>query len=177
VGDPGMEYLTLQRTRTGFLGAGTVLQAPADFPLQVQYAVACDSEWRTRQVQISLQSGLTRRELRLRTDRRQRWWFRGRELSAFRGCLDVDLGISPFTNTLPIRRLALQVGQSREISVLWVRFPELVYQPLAQIYTRLSNRLYRYENADRSFRAELEVDDLGLVIHYEGGWERVTQVF
>ncbi len=88
------------------------------------------------------------------------------------GCIDVDLGITPSTNTLPIRRLNLQVGESADVTAAWVRFPELTVEPLAQRYTRLDERRYRYESTT-GFSAELEVDELGLVVRYGDIWERV----
>jgi hypothetical protein len=78
------------------------------------------------------------------------------------------------TNTLPIRRLAPAIGESIDVTAAWVRFPELTLEPLPQRYTRLSERRYRYESNGGAFVAELEVDDAGLVITYEGGWERVA---
>jgi len=114
-----------------------------------------------------------------------RWLLSGREWSRdgvaqreqpdLADCVDVDLGISPSTNTLPIRRLNLAVGESRELTAAWVRFPELTVEPLAQRYTRLAERRYRYESIVSGFTAELEVDDLGLVINYEGIWRRVAE--
>jgi hypothetical protein len=42
--------------------------------------------------------------------------------------------------------------------------------PAVQRYTRLAESRYLYHSD--TFRAELDVDDLGLVITYEGVWER-----
>jgi hypothetical protein len=53
-----------------------------------------------------------------------------------------------------------------------VKFPGLEIQPLAQTYTRLSENRYRYESP--GFSAELHVDELGLVITYKNGWERLA---
>jgi hypothetical protein len=55
-----------------------------------------------------------------------------------------------------------------------VRFPELTIEPLPQRYIRLADWRYRYESAGGAFVAEIEVDDLGLVTHYEGGWRRIA---
>jgi uncharacterized protein len=96
------------------------------------------------------------------------------EIPAVAGCLDVDLAFSPATNILPLRRLDLAVGESREMTAAWVRFPDLSIEPLAQRYTRLDERRVRYENRDGSFTAELEVDELGLVVSYPPLWERVA---
>jgi hypothetical protein len=86
----------------------------------------------------------------------------------------VDLGFSPSTNTLPIRRLGLAVDDSAEVRAAWVRFPQLTVEPLPQRYTRLGPDRYLYESLASDFRAELEVDDLGLIVRYPGVWERAA---
>lgn len=173
ISEPGMEYLTLSRAGLQLRGAGTVIQLLAGLPFRVQYEVFCDDSWRTRRAVVEQWSGDQRYTLHLSADSRGRWFSEGQRLTHLDGCVDVDLGITPFTNTLPIRRLKLAVGQSQEIRAAWVRFPELKAQPLAQRYTRLAQNRYLYENADNSFSAELEVDEQGLVITYATGWERV----
>jgi len=101
------------------------------------------------------------------------WRSSGRELRELHGCEDVDLALTPATNTLPIRRLNLQVGRSESVIAAWVKFPELTVQPLSQHYTRLGKDTYRYES-NTGFSAEIGVDDLGLVTTYPGGWERIA---
>ena len=89
-----------------------------------------------------------------------------------RGCHDVDLAVTPATNTLPVRRLELGIGKSEAIVASWVKFPELTVQPLSQRYTRLTKNTYHYESST-GFSADIVVDDLGLVTTYPGGWERI----
>jgi len=96
------------------------------------------------------------------------------EIPAVAGCLDVDLAFTPATNLLPLRRLGLAIGESREMTAAWVRFPDLSIEPLAQRYTRLDERRVRYESRGGAFTAELEVDELGLVVSYPPLWERVA---
>lgn len=50
----------------------------------------------------------------------------------------------------------------------WVRFPQLEVAPLAQRYTRIKEFLYRCESRSGAFSAMVEVDNLGLVVEYEG---------
>jgi len=90
-----------------------------------------------------------------------------------RGCLDVDLAVTPATNTLPIRRLDLGMSKSESVTASWIKFPELTVEPLSQRYTRTAKNIYRYES-DTGFSADIQFDDLGLVVAYPGGWERVA---
>ena len=90
-----------------------------------------------------------------------------------RGCQDVDLSVTPATNTRPIRRLDLDIGKSESVTAAWIKIPDLKVQLLSQRYTRVAKNTYRYESAT-GFSAEITVDDLGLVITYAGGWERIA---
>lgn len=87
--------------------------------------------------------------------------------------VDVDLGFTPATNTLPIRRLALAVGETRPVRSAWLRFPELRIEALEQTYTREAERVFRYRALvdGEPFTARLETDAFGRVLRYEGLWE------
>jgi hypothetical protein len=173
--DERLEYCNLWQLPEA--GGGWALRGTAVFsysgrPTEVRYRVVCDPSWRTRTVHVGVVSGEDKASLQLRVDD-GRWFAGDREVSQYAGCVDVDLGIGASTNTLPIRRLGLEVGQAREIVAAWVRFPDLSLQPLAQRYTRLAERRYRYESIESGFTADLEVDDLGIVLVYPGWCEVV----
>ena len=82
--------------------------------------------------------------------------------ASLKGCIDVDLGCSPSTNTLPIRRLRLGIGGSQTIHAAWVRFPELTVEKSAQTYSRPDEFTYRY--ASGTFEAELVAE--GRIMHH-----------
>ena len=89
--------------------------------------------------------------------------------------LDVDLGYSPLTNTLPIRRLGLRAaatGTQQTVAVAWVLVPSLVVVPAQQTYTVVGLGTIRYSSGD--FSAELTVDGDGFVTHYPGLAKLVT---
>jgi hypothetical protein len=77
-----------------------------------------------------------RRTVSLTADGEGHWSRESQHLADMDNCLDVDLEWSPSTNTLPIRRLALAIGQSKDVSAAWVRFPSLEVERLDQTYER-----------------------------------------
>jgi hypothetical protein len=186
IDSPGSEWCTLEREPGDWRLRGIVLTEVATAPVLVHYAVALAADWSTRAVEIAMRAGnaIKPQELRLIVSPEQRWQIEREptldpsipqdDLKALHGLTDVDLGFSPLTNTLPIRRLDPAVGESVAVTAAWVRFPELTIEPLPQTYTRLAERRYRYESARGAFVAEIEVDDLGLVTAYEGGWRRIA---
>jgi uncharacterized protein len=90
------------------------------------------------------------------------------------GATDIDLAFTPLTNTLAIHRLGLAVGEHGDVVAAWLRFPELTVARLPQRYTRLSESTYHYLSPTNDFEAEIEVDDLNLVVRYGDLWERVA---
>jgi len=173
VNDTGLERYELLQSIDGWTLRGTILALATNGPAEARYEITCDQVWRTRRVEISLRDGAGERRLSLASEN-GRWSANGRPSEAMQGCVDVDLAWSPSTNTLPIRRLALAVGQtSGPITAAWVRFPELILEPLPQEYRRIAERRYRYSSRGGEFVADLTVDDDGLVLDYEGLWRRV----
>jgi hypothetical protein len=178
--ETGLEYCGLWRYLVpgsqafGWALRGTAVGEYQGVPTEVRYRVVCDDLWNTRSVHIGVVQGHSKRALRLRPTGGGRWASGGDDVPQHRGCTDVDLGIGASTNTLPIRRLGLAVGQSARIDAAWVRFPDLRLERLPQRYTRLAEDRYRYESLDSGFTADLEVDDLGLVVNYPGWCERVA---
>jgi hypothetical protein len=81
------------------------------------------------------------------------------------------LELQPVYQHLAIRRLQLTIGQTAAVRAAWLRFPTLELEPLEQTYTRIAERVYRYESSGGRFVADVIVDAQGLVLDY-GEWSR-----
>lgn len=169
---PSLEHSRLYSHNEGFTLTGTVVASLDAQPIHCSYEVDTTSSWETREVHVHLSSGTEERSLRLQRDEDNRWWSSGTELAPFAGMTDIDLGITPSTNTLPIRRLQLEPGESASMIAVWIQFPSLTISPLPQRYTRTGERSYRYESNDGAYQADLEVDEHGLVTKYADVWSQ-----
>jgi uncharacterized protein len=173
--DNSLEYAVAQGLTSGVELAGTIVAIHETAPLEVHYRIECDADWGTRTVSIEQRLGLQPSILSLAVDGNGKWSdHRSGPIDAVSGCLDVDLELSPITNTLPIKRLNLAVGQTEEIAVAWIRFPSLEIVRARQSYERLSDCTYRYRSLASGFTAKIDVDENGLTVRYEGIWERVA---
>jgi hypothetical protein len=124
----------------------------------------------------TISSEKLRRSVELISDADHRWAdSAGNALPKLDGCTDVDLAISPLTNTLPLRRLPADPGRATGLDVAYISVPSLRVSRSTQTYRCLERRsagadwLY---SAGR-FRAELQVDDDGIVELYSDLWRRV----
>jgi uncharacterized protein len=169
----GLERFEFIRAGEEWIFRGTILAMAGTEAAEARYEIFCDSSFSTKAAQVWLRTQGGERTLEINVDN-GRWHENGRESPRVRGALDIDLGWSPCTNTLPIRRLGLKLGQSSgEVIAAWVRFPELVLEPLPQEYFRISESRYRYSSRGGAFTAELLVDEHGMVMNYERFWRRV----
>ena len=168
---PSMERFIVGPADSGFAFSGVIVQAHEKTPYVARYMIRVDESWGTRSVEVDLEDG-GRRHLSLNADGQGHWIRDGESLSDVDACIDVDLEWSPSTNSLPIRRLGLNVGESRTISAAWIRFPSLEVERLEQTYERLSDQRYRYRSG--RFTADLAVDDDGLVLQYGANWKAVA---
>jgi hypothetical protein len=163
------EHCALTIRDSGLSLVGTVLGAENGQPVRIEYRVLTDPSGATTAVHVRDLRGFETRTLVLERNSKGSWSVDGKPARSLRGCSDVDLGCSPSTNTLPIRRLRLGMGASHTIKAAWVRFPELEVVKADQTYTRVDEFTYRY--ASGTFEGEIAVDDDGLVTLYEV-WKR-----
>jgi uncharacterized protein len=159
---------------------GVVVGVREGRPYRARYRIDSTQNWQVQNLHIELLDA-SRPALSLRSDGEGRWWQSDdRLLPNLNGCVDVDLSATPFTNTLAIRRLALQPGEVRNLSVVYIAVPQLTIQAVPQRYTCLEvnsqGGIYRYEGLMRNFSVDLLVDRDGLVIEYPKAFRRVWSV-
>ncbi|MDR5857390.1 putative glycolipid-binding domain-containing protein [Caballeronia sp. LZ062] len=167
----GLEHLVLDSRADGVVIESVIVGEGDAGAFGMTYRIECDARWQVTRLAVKLAGGASIELLR-----EEQWTDEhGAPQDALRGCIDVDIIATPFTNTLPIRRLNLQPGERREIRVVYVRVPEMTVSAVAQAYTCLErNRRYRFEGLDTGFDADITVDEDGLVTDYPGLFERIA---
>lgn len=172
---PGHEAACLSFQGQVWQLLGTVVTTAAGRPCRLDYAVVCDTDWRTRWARVSGWYGFQPLSCRIARDPAGIWRVNGQPRPELAGCDDVDLDFSPITSLLPIRRLRLPVGEEARVRAAWLRIPSLSVDPLDQVYQRIEDRRWFHALADGMFNAILDVDDMGLVQRYGQQWEAVAR--
>jgi hypothetical protein len=168
----GVEHLLLSE-----FGADSVLVAFDEDhgPFRLNYQLTWDENWQIREARLHVVSEYYTRWLTLLTDGLGHWHDAdGEALSDLEGCLDIDIWPTPFTNSFPMRRESLSVGERKEFRMAWIFAPDLSVKPQAQAYTRVADALYLFESLDGSgFTAKLPVDEDRIVLDYPELFARV----
>ncbi len=156
---------------------GEILGVDNDLPFSAGYHILCYPNWELKEVRVSYSRSANEQSSSSATLLRSKegqWTDHLRHpLPQFDGFTDVDISLTPLTNTLPIRRLNLQVGEARDINVLFFEAPLLIPKPARQRYTCLEKRddggLYRLDWEEINFTVDIPVDADGLVLD---AWRR-----
>ena len=147
--------------------AGVALSSSTTLPVdgalgRIDYELETDADWRTLGTTITV-SGRT--ESRITIERSgDGWTVDGEPRPDLDGCVDIDLGWTPATNILPLRRRPVAIGEAVTTTSAWVRFPELDVVPATQTYIRSAADRVVYRSP--TFEAELEVTRAGIVTRY-----------
>jgi len=169
--ESGLEHVDIRPADGGLDISGVVIAQEDETQFGLSYRLKLDALWHTREVQLRTTSG---HALHLESDGRGHWRESGKDRSDLQGCIDVDIQATPLTNTLPIRRLDLDTGESMEIRLCYISLPDLIVSAADQRYTALeAGSLYRFESLEDGFTADLPVDEDGFVRDYPGLFKRL----
>jgi hypothetical protein len=167
---PGHDAATIESIGDGWRVSGVALVVESALPCRVEYNVTCDLRWVTRHCSLRGYVGARPVALDIVRSASGNWTVNGVDAPGLQECTDIDLGFTPATNLLPIRRLKLEVGHRAIVRAAWIRFPEFTAEVLDQVYTRQAGDRYLYESDMGAFRRELRVDPFGCVVEYPGLW-------
>jgi hypothetical protein len=177
--EPGLEHLRLVRDDLGVRADGQVIGVRDGAPFRLHYQIHCDLEWQLREATLEILDP-PYPAVALRLSEGSHWTDAGgRPIHTLDGCTVIDISATPFTNTLPIRRLARKPGAAAGFRVAYVTIPELRLEVDNQRYMCLAvaagRAMYRYEDLGlfAGFTADLLVDADGLVLDYPELYRRI----
>lgn len=167
---PGHDSCGLLVDDDGWRLIGTAVFRSEEQPCHLRYEVACDTAWRTRAATVRGWIGRTVVQLAIDATPDARWTFNGAAQEDVAGLVDIDLGFTPATNLIQVRRLALAVGQEADAPVAYLDFPALTLGRLEQRYKRVAHDTYAYHAPRFDYAGQLQVSNHGFVTQYPGLW-------
>lgn len=168
----GLDRATVASDANGRRIAGTAIFARDEGSYDVRYSIIVDDGWNTRIVAAHVQGPGGERRLSLRVGDDGSWTMGGKALSGLTGVRDVDLAFTPAAIAIPIQRLELEVGQSADIEVAYVEFPDRAVIRESRHYERITSDGYRYTVGKASH--DLTVLAGGLVSDVPGRWTAIA---
>ncbi len=184
---PGAEYATIELERSRLRASGVAIGSDPE-PYRLSFDLRTGAEFVPESCVLAAEgAGWTRRLEIVRTEQ-GRWSASasgagasflpepGGQLDALQDALDLDLGLSPVFNTLPVLRHRLhEGGRAGDFLMIWISVPDLAIHASPQRYTFLErraedDRIVRFEaiGEGEDFAADVHFDADGIVIDYPG---------
>lgn len=102
-----LEHFRLSSSDGTYILEGTVIMLLEQMPTKISYKIECDTGWGTTSLHLLQERAGENSHLDLGVNKERVWSCNGSMLDFATGLFDVDLEISPATNTIPIRRMNL----------------------------------------------------------------------
>jgi len=169
-----IENCLLANTSEGYDITSTISAKYDNRVYKIDYHLRVNENWETTFASIQTESDNAVEVITLE-NRDGKYLLNGEYNAGFDNVSDIDISVTPFTNTLPINRLKLNDNQRQVIEVIYFDIFEKEVKPVRQIYTRLTAVQYVFENYDGSFKSNLVVDEEGLVVEYPELFEMVSK--
>jgi hypothetical protein len=188
------EAAEIHLTEDGVGARGTQIGVDP-LPYRLSYRLEAPKRFVTRSLELEASGEGWRRELDLTHDGNGSWQCHGTETgeaqvelpaaggdtAGLEDSLDCDLGFSPLTNLMPLRRHDLHKGPGEaEFVMAWVSVPDLALHVSPQRYAHVSKNAdgavvrFTDEGMFKGFTSELELDEEGIVRVYPGLAARVS---
>lgn len=167
---PGHDACHVERSDAGWELQGTAVFLHEETPARLSYHVTCDGDWLTQRGRVDGRLGAEPVDFVIARSSGGVWTLGGEAVSGLETCVDLDLGFTPATNLLPIRRLDLAEGEAADAPAAWLDVAAGTLGLLSQRYERRPASAYWYDAPDEGYAALLEVDPTGFVRRYPGLW-------
>jgi len=139
---------------------------------------ATDSEWNIQRYRIRARANGSTRRARLGVTSRiiirrtsgGKWSVNDTPMPDVTGAFDIDLGFTPATITLPIRRLKLAVGAQADLTLAHYDAASQTLKPLHQTLHRTAKDTYTLTNPATGTSDQLKVNKHNIVQDYTGRW-------
>jgi hypothetical protein len=172
LGKPGHDVCRLERQGDSWQLDGGAAFCHADGRLaQLHYRVRCDRAWHTQWSTVRGWIGSEAIDLSITRSAQGGWKLNDAPVAELGHCVDLDLGFTPATNLLPLRRLHLEDGEGADAPAAWLDLESGSLSELQQRYERRGESDYFYAAPRFDYSGTLQVTADGFVSRYPELWE------
>lgn len=171
---PGHDACRLERADAGWRLEGAAVFRGREGPTSLAYSVECDAQWRTVLGRVHgfagervVEAVIARRGLA--------WTLNGAVVSGLDHLADLDLGFTPATNLLQLRRVPIAAKESVALAVAWLDADARTLTELPQTYERRGPNVFWYRAPSVGYEGLLELAPSGFVLDNPNLWLAETR--
>ncbi|MFB5662579.1 putative glycolipid-binding domain-containing protein [Alteribacillus sp. HJP-4] len=167
----GLEYAEVEELSDKIHVNSTIINgSPSAY--KADYFFLLTKQWEVVNIRVIIAASGRRLHLRKKGEK----WLDAdkKELPELTGAIDVDISATPFSNTLPIKRLSWETGHKKEFEMVYIELPSLQLQKLTQYYTlqEKTERGFTFTYECNDYQTKIYMDEDGFVISYPGVFTR-----
>ncbi|MEO6868674.1 MAG: putative glycolipid-binding domain-containing protein [Ginsengibacter sp.] len=154
-----VENCFIKNNVTGTEIVSSITSLFEDIINKVDYVIKINHNWETEYFSIQSEVSGEKNMFTYESDGKGGWTKNGNAANEFLNCIDIDISLTPFTNSLPINRLKLKNHEEQLINVIYIDILQQRIKTVQQKYKRLSKYEYRYQNVPNDFETIITVDE------------------
>jgi hypothetical protein len=113
--EPGLEHVTIEARDKLIRVEGNIVSSFGGSPCHLRYRMTCTPLWQFKSIDVGMKRPGENRLMSLVRGDDGLWSLDGQARPDLAHCTDIDIEASPFTNTLPIRRLTFAAREAKQI--------------------------------------------------------------
>ena len=161
-----LEHCVLTHSDESIEVNSVIVGANDDKIFRIDYSIKVNRNWESIFLEVKTQLSEKEVSINCHSDGRGNWTKNGEAVNEFKDCIDIDISLTPLTNSLPINRLQWALNKPQQINVLFLDILSQEMLVVKQRYTKLSDTEYKFENVPNDFEAIITVDESGMVVNY-----------
>jgi hypothetical protein len=170
--DPTVEHCTIIRSTGNIVVKSKIEGLVNNVHTIAEYELQLTTSWIVYSVDLNINNDNTKQSVKLMHNKAGEWTDASmRVVHELDGCIDIDISLTPFTNTLPVKRLCFKTGESRELKMLYIDLHSFDVKAQPQRYTYLGNNHFVFEALDTGYKNEITFTPDGFVRNYPGLFE------
>jgi uncharacterized protein len=168
----GCDAARLLKLADGFQLSGNAVFLKAGEPTALRYSLALAHDWSTREARV--EGFMGNRRLNDHIARTTAGWMMNGRDFGMADVLDLDLGFTPATNMVQLKRIALAIGDEADFDVAWFDAGSDRIERLPQQYRRVTGSEYDYRSPTFDYRETLQLAPNGFAQEYPGLWTMIS---
>jgi hypothetical protein len=165
----GRDAARVSQTASGYELFGQSVFLDPRGPAALRYVLDLAPDWSTREGRIT--GFIGGRAIDTHIVRAEKGWtFDGKNFGMAE-VVDLDLGFTPATNMVQLKRVGLAIGEAADFDVAWLEAGDEKLVRLPQEYRRVSEFDYDYNSPTADYRATIVLAPSGFAADYPGLWE------
>jgi uncharacterized protein len=168
-----LEYCTINEIESQITINSVIIGYEEPLSFKVLYQINLAPDWQVRSAEIKIDLDGKETIVSLNRDNYDNWLQDRIQKEEFSGCREIDISLTPLTNSLITRGRSFVTGEPQKVKVVYIDVLELQIKPVEQVYTQFADSTFQFENTNDDFKALIEFDDHGLVTRYPGLFEMI----